>query len=55
MPSYVILLHTWGKDDEESTFNDLVEGTGKSRLATEKFNLAESKLFAIASNLINLD
>jgi hypothetical protein len=30
-PSYAVLSHTWGSDDEEVTFNDLVNGAGKSK------------------------
>jgi hypothetical protein len=30
-PPYAILSHTWGADNEEVTFKDLVEGTGKSK------------------------
>ncbi|KAI9775014.1 MAG: hypothetical protein M1839_001614 [Geoglossum umbratile] len=31
IPRYAILSHTWGSDDEEVTFNDLTNGTGKDR------------------------
>ncbi|KAI9761282.1 MAG: hypothetical protein M1840_001985, partial [Geoglossum simile] len=31
MPCYAVLSHTWGSDDEEVTFNDTVNGTGKSK------------------------
>lgn len=32
LPQYAILSHTWGTDDEEITFRDLREGTGKDKL-----------------------
>ena len=28
IPSYAILSHTWGREDEEITFKDLIDGTG---------------------------
>ena len=28
---YAILSHTWGKDNEEVTFRDMIEGTGKDK------------------------
>jgi hypothetical protein len=31
IPRYAILSHTWGKDDEEVTFDDFVTGTGKNK------------------------
>jgi hypothetical protein len=31
IPPYAILSHTWGADDEEVTFRDLVEDTGKRK------------------------
>jgi hypothetical protein len=31
LPSYAILSHTWGPDEEEVTFQDLQEGTGKHK------------------------
>jgi len=36
IPPYAILSHTWGADDEEVTFKDLVEGTGKSKTGYNK-------------------
>ncbi|KAF2183856.1 heterokaryon incompatibility [Zopfia rhizophila CBS 207.26] len=36
VPSYAILSHTWGEDDEEVTFKDLVEGSGKSKAGYRK-------------------
>jgi hypothetical protein len=33
---YAILSHTWGADDEEVTFRDLVEGTGKNKAGYDK-------------------
>ncbi|KIX05609.1 uncharacterized protein Z518_03581 [Rhinocladiella mackenziei CBS 650.93] len=31
IPRYAILSHTWGADDDEVTFNDLQNGSGKSK------------------------
>ncbi|KAH6974983.1 heterokaryon incompatibility protein-domain-containing protein [Ilyonectria sp. MPI-CAGE-AT-0026] len=36
IPPYAILSHTWGADIEEVSFQDLAEGTGKSKLGYEK-------------------
>jgi len=36
IPPYAILSHTWGANDEEVTFKDLVEGTGKSKAGYTK-------------------
>ncbi|KAF2185488.1 HET-domain-containing protein [Zopfia rhizophila CBS 207.26] len=35
-PLYAILSHTWGEDNEEVTFKDVVEGTGKSKTGYAK-------------------
>jgi hypothetical protein len=36
IPPYAILLHTWGADTEEVTFDDLINGTGKNKPGYEK-------------------
>jgi hypothetical protein len=36
IPPYAILSHTWGNDDEEVSFKDLMEGSGKTRCGYEK-------------------
>ena len=33
---YVILSHTWGEDDEEVTFEDLKDGSGKTKKGYKK-------------------
>lgn len=33
---YAILLHTWGEDDEEVTFKDLKDGSGKTKNGYKK-------------------
>jgi hypothetical protein len=38
IPSYAVLSHTWGPDDEEVTFNDLMNGTGKSKAGYHKIH-----------------
>jgi Heterokaryon incompatibility protein (HET) len=36
IPPYAILSHTWGADDEEVTFKDLTEGSGKMKRGYSK-------------------
>jgi Heterokaryon incompatibility protein (HET) len=36
IPAYAILSHTWGHDDQEVTYKDLVEGSGKSKAGYRK-------------------
>src|SRR6266446_3800853 len=36
IPHYAVLSHTWGADDEEVTFKDIVKGTGKSKAGYSK-------------------
>jgi hypothetical protein len=36
VPPYAILSHTWGKDDEEATFQDLMQGVGVSKAGYKK-------------------
>src|SRR6266498_2385057 len=36
IPPYAILSHTWGEDEDEVTFNDLVTGAGKSKTGYRK-------------------
>jgi hypothetical protein len=36
IPPYAILLHTWGADTEEVTFEDLTNGSGKDKPGYEK-------------------
>jgi hypothetical protein len=36
IPPYAILSHTWGKDDEEVTFEDIANGTGEDKPGYEK-------------------
>jgi hypothetical protein len=43
IPPYTILSHTWGKDCEEVTFQDMVEGKGKSKLGYEKLRFCEKQ------------
>lgn len=35
-PRYSILSHTWGANHEEVTFNDLKEGSGRSKMGYAK-------------------
>jgi hypothetical protein len=36
IPPYAILSHTWGADTEEVTFEDLTDGTGRSKTGCNK-------------------
>jgi hypothetical protein len=36
IPGYAILSHRWGANDEEVTFKDLIDGTGKRKVGYEK-------------------
>ena len=36
LPAYAILSHTWGGDDEEVTYNDMIEGSGKLKTGYRK-------------------
>ena len=36
IPQYAILSHTWGPDEEEVTYRDLVDGTGVGKVGYEK-------------------
>ena len=38
IPPYAILSHTWGADEEEVTFKDLVDGTGKTKAGYGKIH-----------------
>ena len=35
---YAILSHTWGKDDEEVMFEDLMKGTGQDKIGYRKIS-----------------
>src|SRR6266702_6883395 len=43
IPRYAILSHTWRADDEELTFKDLVEGTGKSKVGYSKIRFCSTQ------------
>jgi hypothetical protein len=36
IPRYAILSHTWGNDDQEVTYKDIVKGKGKTKAGYEK-------------------
>jgi hypothetical protein len=36
IPSYAILSHTWGRDDEEVNFEDLEKGSGRTKTGYQK-------------------
>jgi hypothetical protein len=39
IPPYAILSHTWGADNEEVTYKNLAEGTGKEKIGYRKIQL----------------
>ena len=43
IPSYAILSHTWGVDTEEVTFEDLTDGTSKSKAGYNKIWFCEEQ------------
>ncbi|KAH8592574.1 hypothetical protein B0O99DRAFT_548496, partial [Bisporella sp. PMI_857] len=43
IPRYAILSHTWGADDEEVSFKDLVEGVGKSKAGYKKIRFCATQ------------
>jgi hypothetical protein len=38
IPPYAILSHTWGPEDEEVTFKDLVEDAGRRNFGSTGYN-----------------
>lgn len=36
IPSYAILSHTWGDDEDELSFKDVTDGTGKNKVGFRK-------------------
>jgi hypothetical protein len=38
-PAYTILSHTWGEEEEEVSFKELVKGGGKTKPGYEKIRL----------------
>jgi hypothetical protein len=43
IPAYAILSHTWGDDDQEVTYEDLVEGSGKSKAGYRKIRFCDEQ------------
>jgi hypothetical protein len=43
IPPYVILSYTWGADDKEVTFKDLIQGVGKNKAGYEKILFCEKQ------------
>jgi Heterokaryon incompatibility protein (HET) len=43
IPSYAILSHTWGDDDEEVTFKDVTEGFGKMKAGYRKIRFCAER------------
>src|ERR1700761_2696255 len=51
IPPYAILSHTWGPDQEEVTFKDLIDGLGKTKRVTPKFGSARTKRERMACDI----
>jgi hypothetical protein len=51
IPRYAILSHTWGKDVEEVTFEDLKSGNPRPRLAIRRSGSVENKPKKMAWNI----
>lgn len=43
IPPYAILSHTWGKEEDEVTFQDINAGTGKSKKGYRKLNFCRQQ------------
>jgi hypothetical protein len=43
IPCYAVLSHTWGSDDEEVTFNNLVNSTGKHKAGYRKIRFCRKQ------------
>jgi hypothetical protein len=43
IPPYAILSHTWGDDDDEVTFEDLNDGSGKTKLGYDKIQFCATR------------
>ncbi|KAH8590040.1 hypothetical protein B0O99DRAFT_522093 [Bisporella sp. PMI_857] len=43
IPPYAILSHTWGEDDTEVTFQDLVQGISKNKAGYRKIQFCEEQ------------
>ena len=43
IPPYAILSHTWGDDDQEVTFKDLTEGSGKTKAGYRKIRFCRER------------
>lgn len=43
VPRYAILSHTWGKDGEEVTFDDLMKGTGAHKSGYKKIRFCQDQ------------
>ncbi|KAI4592133.1 hypothetical protein KJ359_011508 [Pestalotiopsis sp. 9143b] len=43
IPLYAILSHRWGPDDEEVTYRDLVDGTGKEKAGYRKLSFCANQ------------
>jgi hypothetical protein len=44
IPPYAIISHTWGQDNEEVTFEDMVKGVGVEKQGYKRLRIAANKL-----------
>jgi len=43
IPEYAVLSHTWGSDEEEVTYRDMIDGTGKNKVGYEKIRFCRKQ------------
>jgi hypothetical protein len=43
IPSYAILSHTWGPDNEELTFQEMTNGSGQSKIGYRKIEFCRDQ------------
>jgi hypothetical protein len=55
IPSYAILSHTWGKDDEEVNFKDMTEDHGKTKIGYKKLQFCIEQAARDGLNYVWID
>jgi hypothetical protein len=43
IPAYAILSHTWGKDEDEVSYRDVIEGTGAGKAGYAKLRFCAER------------
>ena len=44
IPAYAILFHTWGKEEDEVTFQDIKNGSGRLKLGYAKIEFCGEQI-----------